>query len=162
MPTIMRSRETDMGLALRNGAFVVLVLSGCGLPAEHATDADDEARIQAVLEAQAKAWNSGDLEGFLRDYDASADMTFTSGGDLIEGRAALLERYRRRYPAGQSGLLSFAELRFTRLAPDCYLVLGTWTLEQLAEHPHGRFSLVFRRAADGWKILHDHSSSAGG
>jgi len=26
--------------------------------------------------------------------------------------------------------------------------------------PHGLFTLVFRKFPDGWKIIHDHTSSA--
>jgi ketosteroid isomerase-like protein len=26
--------------------------------------------------------------------------------------------------------------------------------------PHGRFTLVFRKFPDGWKIIHDHTSAA--
>ncbi len=63
--------------------------------------------VAAVLEAQAAAWNRGDLEAFCALY--AADASFASPTGLIRGRDAVLARYRTKYPdAAGRGTLSFA------------------------------------------------------
>jgi len=39
-------------------------------------------------------------------------------------------------------------------------VLGAWKLKRAKDEPHGRFTLIFRRLPEGWKIVHDHTSAA--
>lgn len=137
-----------------------LALAACACQGVPAVDAADRQEIQAVLERQAKAWNSGDLDGFLDGYLESPRMTFLSGDTLIRGKAQLRERYQRRYPEDERGVLSFGELAISRLGAHSYLVLGTWSLQRPPDHPHGRFTLVFQRTGAGLRILHDHSSAA--
>jgi ketosteroid isomerase-like protein len=38
--------------------------------------------------------------------------------------------------------------------------MGRWQLTRAADTPHGRFTLIFRRTPQGWRIVHDHTSSA--
>jgi ketosteroid isomerase-like protein len=40
------------------------------------------------------------------------------------------------------------------------MATGRWQLAREADTPHGRFTLIFRRTAAGWRIVHDHTSSA--
>jgi ketosteroid isomerase-like protein len=46
------------------------------------------------------------------------------------------------------------------LSKDAALVLGRWHLKRAKDDPHGTFSLLFRKTKAGWRIVHDHSSSA--
>jgi ketosteroid isomerase-like protein len=39
-------------------------------------------------------------------------------------------------------------------------VLGRWSLKQANDEPHGRFTLIFKRVPEGWRIVHDHTSAA--
>jgi uncharacterized protein (TIGR02246 family) len=55
-----------------------------------------ESAAAAVLQRQTEAWNRGDLEAFCSVYDE--DTTYVSPSGLVRGRAAVLERYRNRYP----------------------------------------------------------------
>jgi ketosteroid isomerase-like protein len=36
--------------------------------------------------------------------------------------------------------------------------LGKWALAREKDNPKGRFTLIFRKFKDGWKIVHDHTS----
>ncbi len=120
---------------------------------------EDVHAIEALLEAQAEAWTRGDMHAFVAGYGATSRMVFVSSrGDLVRGRAALEERYRKAYPSGQTGTLHFDELEFRRVGPDAYLVVGRWQLARPPDDPHGRFTLVLERGADGFEIIHDHSS----
>jgi ketosteroid isomerase-like protein len=58
------------------------------------------------------------------------------------------------------GTLSFSELEINMLSNDSAVVLGRWQLQRANDQPHGRFTLIFRRTKDGWKIVHDHTSAA--
>jgi len=58
------------------------------------------------------------------------------------------------------GTLTFWDLEIAPLSNDSAVVLGSWRLKRTNDEPHGRFTLIFRRFPDGWKIIHDHTSVA--
>jgi beta-aspartyl-peptidase (threonine type) len=120
-----------------------------------------EAAIRQVLDAQVAAWNRGDLEEFMAGYWSSPDLTFFSAGTRTQGWEATLERYRKRYLSeGQEmGRLTFSELTVDVLAPDGAVVRGRWQLVRSKDRPGGLFTLLFRRFPEGWRIVHDHTSS---
>ncbi|MBO0801244.1 MAG: DUF3225 domain-containing protein [Blastocatellia bacterium] len=123
-------------------------------------NADDE--IRAVLTAQAAAWNEGKLEAFMDGYWHSPDLTFFSGGRKLSGWEATLERYRKTYQAEgkEMGKLEFSELDIQVLGENAALVRGRWRLKlKDGKESGGLFTLIFRRFADGWKIVHDHTSA---
>src|SRR5262249_20262734 len=125
-------------------AALVFFVAACAMPA--APEADDRAAIERILREQGEAWNRGDLHAFLAGYAESDRMTYIGkGGAIVRGRAALEERYKRSYPEGRRGTLTFGDLDLRRLGPDSWLVLGTWRLELPPENPHGPFTLVFER-----------------
>jgi uncharacterized protein (TIGR02246 family) len=123
----------------------------------------DEAAIRKVLADQDAAWNKGDLEGFMAGYWKSPELTFISGNNKTKGWDATLERYKKRYQGEgkEMGKLTFSELDVEMLGPDAALVRGRFTLELMKEKekPTGLFTLVFRRFPEGWRIVHDHTSS---
>lgn len=121
-----------------------------------------EAAIQKVLENQVKVWNAGDLEDFMAGYWNSPELTFYSGATQTSGWLATLERYRKRYQSEgkEMGRLEFSERNVGRLGPDNAFVRGRWRLRMSdGSQPNGLFTLIFRRFPDGWKIIHDHTSS---
>ena len=47
------------------------------------------------------------------------------------------------------------------IGADAALVRGRWQLVlKNGSKPGGLYTLIFRRFNDGWKIVHDHTSSA--
>ena len=65
---------------------VVLVLTftwgfGPGRAADDEAQAQSEAAIRRLLDAQVEAWNRKDLDGFLDGYWRSPEVVFQSGGD---------------------------------------------------------------------------------
>jgi beta-aspartyl-peptidase (threonine type) len=44
------------------------------------------------------------------------------------------------------------------LGPDSAFVRGRFQLVMEKDKPTGLFTLVFKRTADGWRIIHDHTS----
>ena len=117
--------------------------------------------VQKVLDDQVAAWNKGDLEGFMAGYWKSDELTFFSGKDVTKGWDATLERYKKRYQAEgkEMGKLTFSELKIEMLGDDSAFVRGRFKLVTSKETPQGLFTLIFKKTADGWKIVHDHTSA---
>jgi ketosteroid isomerase-like protein len=118
----------------------------------------------AILLAQQSAWNRGDLEAFMAlGYWRSGDLTFFSGGEVTRGYEATLARYRRRYASAgaEMGRLAFRDVETVWADEAVAVVRGRWELD-FATQPDagGLFTLVLRRTSDGWRIVHDHTSSA--
>jgi uncharacterized protein (TIGR02246 family) len=120
-----------------------------------------ENAIRAVLNEQVEAWNKGDLDGFMKGYAKSDDTTFVSGDSITRGWQTVLDRYKKSYSSREKmGTLAFSELEIKPLNNDSAVVNGRWQLTRASDTPHGRFTLVFRKTKDGWRIIHDHTSSA--
>lgn len=120
-----------------------------------------EAEVEAVLAFQQEAWNAGDIRGFMVGYARHDSLVFISGDTVRRGWQENLYAYVRSYPdRAAMGTLSFEDVRVRALAPDLALAYGVWRLDRAEDEPHGRFSLVFRRFDEGWRIIHDHTSSA--
>jgi beta-aspartyl-peptidase (threonine type) len=136
--------------------IVLLVLIGCA-----STHTFDDRPIRAVLATQQDAWNRGDLDAFMAGYLRSPDLVFTSGGHIRHGYDETIEKYRAKYGADHStmGKLAFEILQIQALGADGAIVLGRWKLTDTPNAGAGVFSLGFQRTAEGWKIIHDHTSA---
>lgn len=121
--------------------------------------AADSAAIVAELMASAAAWNRGDLEGHLAPYVEST--TFMSRQGPQRGVDYIRQAFTRTYfrdgqPIQQLG---FANVTPRALGPDHALVTGQFRLTGGGrDEQSGWFTLVWARTADGWRIIHDHSS----
>jgi uncharacterized protein (TIGR02246 family) len=119
------------------------------------------AEIQSVLNAQQDAWNRGDIDAFMNGYAQSASTVFVSEDEVRRGWETVRDRYRIRYSdRAKMGTLSFSDIEITMLSPDAAVVLGLWRLKRANDEPHGRFTLIFKRLPEGWRIVHDHTSAA--
>lgn len=118
------------------------------------------ALIRSVLQAQQEAWNRGDIDAFMNGYARSKSTTFVSEDIVRRGWETVRDRYRKKYPdSAKMGSLTFSDLEITSLGSDAALALGRWRLKRAQDQPHGRFTLVFRRLPEGWRIVHDHTSA---
>ena len=125
------------------------------------SDTTSEAAIRAVLDAQRDAWNRGNIEGYMDGYNRSPNTEFVGGDNISRGWQTVLDRYKKNYNSREKmGMLTFSDLEITMLSKDAALVLGRWRLKRANDEPHGTFTLLFRKTKTGWKIVHDHSSSA--
>jgi ketosteroid isomerase-like protein len=123
--------------------------------------ANSSEAVRSVVEAQQAAWNRGDIDGFMDGYDRSDSTTFVSGDELTQGWQTVLDRYKQRYTSReQMGTLSFSDLDIQVLNNTLVLADGRWKLTRANDTPHGRFTLVFRQTAAGWRIIHDTTTSA--
>ncbi|WP_346316990.1 DUF4440 domain-containing protein [Chitinophaga sp. YIM B06452] len=116
-------------------------------------------RIKALMDTQVKAWNAGNLEGFMDTYWKSDSLLFIGKKGLTYGWQATLDNYRKSYPGKEGmGTLSFQLLEFKKLAGDTYFVIGKWNLARTIGDLSGHFSILLRKISGEWKIVADHSS----
>lgn len=124
-----------------------------------AQDVTEWENVKATLEAQEKAWNNGDLEGYMQGYWNSVQLKFVGKNGLTKGWKETLERYKKAYPnQAAMGKLSFEFLSQEALTGEHYLVIGKWQLQKETEVLQGYFTLVLRKIEGKWLIISDHSS----
>ena len=91
--------------------------------------------------------------------ERSDEIVFISGDSLTRGWQTVLDRYKRSYDSREKmGQLAFSDLEIKPVNKDSAVVLGRWRLTRANDTPHGRFTLIFRRTKEGWRIVHDHTS----
>lgn len=115
--------------------------------------------IKTVMNDQAADWNRGDIEAFMRGYWNSEKLVFASSDGVTHGWQPTLDRYKKSYDSrSKMGILTFSDLEMTILSKDAAVVLGSWSLAREKDNPRGKFTLIFRKFKDGWRIVHDHTS----
>ena len=117
--------------------------------------------LAQLMHESAAAWNRADLDGFLATYADDSQTTFMGNPPTL-GLDSIRARYQRSYfrdgrPRDQ---LAFDQLVTRMLGPDHALMHGRCILTNPStnEKQYCRFSLIWQRRAEGWRIIHDHSS----
>ena len=119
----------------------------------------EQAAIRKVMDDQIVAWNKGDIDGFMQGYWKSENLIFVSGDNVRRGWQTVTDNYKKSYNTREKmGVLSFNDLEITILSKDSATVLGRWKVETKPENAQGRFTLIFRKFKEGWRIIHDHTS----
>ena len=124
--------------------------------------ADPAGEVRAVWNTSVEAWNRGDLDTFMNLYWNSPDLVFFSNKTETRGWQQTLDRYRMTYKAEgrQMGALDFPKLEFKVLGPEAVLARGQWRLKMPdGQESTGMTSVTFLKLSEGWRIVHDHSSS---
>jgi ketosteroid isomerase-like protein len=135
-------------------------LASCRPAAAPAPDADPRA-LEAQFARSAEAWNRGDLDSFIADYAADSLTTFVSGGHVQRGFAWIRDHYAPAFALGAArDSLRFEEFAARPLGQGRALVTARFVLTRAGRvSSSGPFTLVMEYRPEGWKILHDHTSS---
>ena len=145
-------------------SFLLLLaaLAACVSTPDSARDNERAMKdVRAVLDAQAAAWNRGDIAGYMDGYERAETTTFISGDTITRGWQTVLERYKQHYDSREKmGTLTFSELEIKPLSPFYAVATGRWQLARAEDTPHGRFTLLLRRTDAGWRIVLDTTTSA--
>lgn len=154
-------RDKGAGAFCRRPFFVMIAavaLLALPSPADAQTGAAARA-IRKVMDEQVVAWNKGDLEGFMQGYWRSDKLKFVSRDRITYGWQPTLDNYRKTYGSpGMMGKLTFSDLEITVLSRSAAFVVGSWSLAREKDNPKGKFTLLFRKFKQGWRIVTDHSS----
>jgi len=71
----------------------------------------------------------------------------------------VLDRYLKKYDTrAKMGTLVFSDIDMNGLSDEDVFVTGAWAITREPDNPHGRFTLLFRRIGNRWRIVYDHSS----
>lgn len=154
---------------MRASLFLAVVLlaacRGSARPATAPSPPSDRAAlarlITAQLERAASDWNHGDLDGFLSDYAPESTTTFVDRGHARAGIGFIRGVYAPRFlPGAERDSLRFEEVEARPLSATLALVTARFILQRGTEiTASGPFTLVMERRPEGWRILHDHTSS---
>lgn len=130
------------------------------LDEQRATD-----ELKALLEAQAKQWTAGDLEGFCSHY--AEDCLFLSPGGVTRGRKDVLDRYKKKYVDKAAmgrltlevvGARTSATTQRDGAGGAFASVAMQWTLSYTDRPKASGYSLIaLEKRSDRWKIVHDAS-----
>jgi ketosteroid isomerase-like protein len=147
-----------LGLAL--GALVLMLAAGIpSATAQVASKQTDEQAVRSLLDDQVEAWNRGDIPGFMKGYWNSENVEFVNTAGVFRGWQNVFDRYMKTYPDKSAmGQLTFSGLEIHVMCPSAAYAVGRWRLERQDGPIGGVFTLIFRKFADGWKIVNDHTS----
>jgi len=138
--------------------FATALILSLALPIAATQKSTIEKEMKRIHNLQRKAWNEGNIEGFMAHYWKSKKMTYQSEDTRLQGWDALLDRYKKTYPKGNMGTLEFSDLIVHVLSDDSAYVLGKWKLKAETWTREGLFTTILKKKEGGWKIIHDHSS----
>jgi uncharacterized protein (TIGR02246 family) len=145
-------------MKMRFTLLALAALAGCAR--SPAPPVDQAPELQALLHQSARAWNAGDLDGFLITYAQDSATTFLTTRGLTHGYAAIRDRYASRFePGAQRDSLRFTDIELRMLGRDHVLNTARYVLTRgdsvTAEGP---FTVIWERRPEGWRMIHDHSS----
>ena len=139
-------------------SFLLLTLFMFSCQASKNLYADPTPELVRLMNVSAEDWNRSDLDRFMSIYDTAA--TFMTGKGPV-GVAATRENYQKGFFKDGKVVqqLRFEEMVVRPLGNDHALLTGKFVLygNGMADRS-GRYTLIFVKRADGWKMLHDHSS----
>lgn len=154
-------------MSLRAFAIGLAALAACtpGTPPATPAPVPSAAGLTQELTAQftrsAAAWNGGDLDLFVSDYAPDSATSFVDGRRARHGFTYIKSIYAPRFaPGATRDSLRFEELEARPLGASFALVTARFVLFRGGQTTaSGPFTLVMEQRPDGWKILHDHTSS---
>ncbi len=138
--------------------LAMLLMTGCGkVPVtERSATAGT---LNRQMQEQEEAWNSGDLDGFMKHYWQSDSLMFIGRSGITRGWQATLDNYKKGYPdAAAMGRLQFNNKVVEVLSDTSAYVIGKWTLYRATDTLSGHYSLLWKNKNGSWVIVADHSS----
>ena len=132
--------------------YIITTYSSCA-------QSKDEMEVRRILALQTKEWNDGNIPAFMNTYWKSDSLMFVGKTGITYGWQKTLDNYKKNYPdTAAMGKLTFDLLEVKRLSSDYFFVVGKWHLTRSIGDIGGIFTLLFRKLANRWLIIADHSS----
>ena len=115
-------------------------------------------QIADTLDAMFEAWNSEQQARYLTFYWDHDDLRWSMKGVWYKGLSSMKALYGDGYPKGAMGIIAKTDLEVQMLADDLGIALYRWTHETPREKVAGCTSQLFRRFAEGWRVIHENSA----
>jgi uncharacterized protein (TIGR02246 family) len=152
----MRFRSVICVLATLAAAGCISIRTGSNTAA--ALEAAGPAAIQAALNSTAAAWNRGDLPGYLAVYTPDATEMLPTGpaGGVDAIEKTMREGFWKNGAPAQQ--LHYEHVVVRMLGSEGAVTTGQFVLTGAGRPDRtGWFTTVWKRTANGWKMIHDHS-----
>jgi uncharacterized protein (TIGR02246 family) len=119
----------------------------------------DDREIYGVINQMVALWNAHDIEHYMELFWKSDNLLVVSDGEQILGWNNLLATYQRSYPnRNEMAILTLERVKIQSLGPDLALALTWWTVQCAGRNSYCTDTSVFRKFADGWKVVTDHAT----
>lgn len=140
--------------------LIIMLAACCCVPfTAQAQSSKAEKAILTVMKDQETAWNTGDLEGFMKGYWKSDSLTFIGSRGLTRGWDQTLANYKKGYATREAmGKLTFTILKVDILSKKSAFVIGKWHLKREKDELSGHYTLLWKKINGHWLIVADHSS----
>jgi hypothetical protein len=114
--------------------------------------------VKQNMQTQQNAWNTGNIDSFMKYYWNSDSLKFIGSKGITYGWQKTLDNYKKSYPTKEAmGELTFTLLETKLLSKEYIYVIGKWALSK--EKPvSGHFTLLWKRIKNNWVIIADHTS----
>lgn len=114
--------------------------------------------ILDVMYQQEQAWNSGDIDAFMKGYWRSDSLMFVGKNGIKYGWQTTLENYKKSYPDRSTmGKLSFT-IEKLEVENQTAFMLGKWNITRDSGNIGGYFTLYWKKIDGNWVIVLDHTS----
>jgi ketosteroid isomerase-like protein len=140
-------------------AVVVVALAAAGPLATQSPVATAATEIRVLLDSSAAAWNRGDVRGHLVTNADSIWFMTKRGPSIGNDRVAemMTQSYFREGQTRRTLRLDHVTVR--PLRERFALTVGQFILSAAGQADQsGWFTTVWERRAEGWRVIHDHSS----
>ena len=148
-------------LRVSGSLLVLLATVGIRLAAQAPTQRQE---IQNFVRAYADAANRGDVTSYMEMYSKRADLIAVEDGEISRGWDKLRDNANSTVGLEGSfkisvGTIDVITLGTTR-AIAVFPYVATVNTQQGPVQLHGAMTLVLEKSSQGWKIIHDHTSTA--
>lgn len=143
---------------MRRCSLIVGLLAACARGPQPTPDPTTE--LERLMLLSARAWNAGDLDGFLVTYARDSATTFVTSRGPIYGFEVIRGRYAGRFaPGAERDSLTFADFTVRMLGSDYVLSTARYVLTRGdSVTATGPFTVIWERRPEGWRMIHDHTS----
>ena len=120
------------------------------------TASREQLDVTKVVLAQERAWNSGDLDGYLSQFKDAPDTEALLNGP-VRGLPAIRSAYHSSFPNKEAmGTLEQTSVEVRELGPNFALATGHYRLSRSRKgggDADGNFTEIFEKTDLGWKLI---------
>lgn len=120
--------------------------------------AKDEKEILKVMDNQVKAWNNGNMEGYMYGYWNSDSLRFVAKAGVQYGWNLTLDMYKKNYNDKEGmGKLSLKAEALEFMNKNVVFMIGRWQVEG-KKNAGGHYTQIWKKIKGKWLITVDHTS----